>query len=241
MAYCFDYSGEDKDLLNRLIDNGKCLAEKVNPGAANNAIQSRSQQRVLNNCIAGVIAEYCWRHFLNDGNTVARVAETPFRDAASQIDLRIMKTDQSIEVRSSFPRNGIPFAICHPKKQFDIIGPYSNHYKPAEIQKDFYVRTLFHLTRMNGGSSAKMETETETILDTIYQPGFTVHLTGGADWKMMTDEAISLKKNLVADDETDIELLKQGTSYRVVPFSRALDTIEIYHRIKAICSDEIAI
>lgn len=232
----FNYTGGDKALIDALIQKGKDLASKVNSGAANDSFKSRPQQRILNNCIAGVMAEHCWKYYLNDNNTIIRVSETPYTDASAQIDLQILKSNQTIEVRSSFPRNGIPFAICHPDKEFDIIGPYSNNYKPGEIQKDFYLRALFHLRqvgtvkRYDGREYPKIE----TIFEKIYNPGFEVHLTGGADWAMMADNNISIKKSFIPEDEINLVRMQQATDFRVVPFHNALDTIEVYDRIKAI-------
>ncbi len=222
----FDASGNaaDCDLLRTLIEKGRQLSEKVHRGAANFAHLQRTTGRVHANCMAGILAEFGWKHFLNELGRVARVAETPFGEAAHQIDLLIPATGKTIEVRASFPRNGIPFALCHPHKCFDVIGPYSNHYKPGEPQKDFYVRTLFHLSA-DGGSGRPFE-------EVVRQPGFTIWLTGGATWEMMTDAACSREKTFIPEGEINPERLAGQSDYRVVPFHRALDTVEIFHHIK---------
>ncbi len=229
-------SAEDKPLLDSLIKKGIALAEKVNPGAANNAGKRREFERIKNNCIAGAIAEYCWKQYLNDNGLVIRVNETPYAEATNQIDLRITKVNKSIEVRSSFPRNGVPFALCHPKREFDVIGPYANEYKPGEIKKDFYVRTLFHLKKISGfkNASGVMIPMIEKIIEKIYQDGFEVFLTSGADWAMMCNDKIAKNKNFIPEDEISIDRLQTASIYRVVPFSNALDTAEIYGIIKSI-------
>jgi hypothetical protein len=168
------------------------------------------------------VAEYCWMHFLNDNGKNIRVSETKFQNASHQIDLQILKSSQTIEVRSSFPRASVKFALCHPEHQFDVIGPYKNSCKPDEVQKDFYVRTLF-----------RMDTPMSLLLK-IRQNGFKAHLTGGATWKMMTDPLIIKEKNFVPDDELSAERMETSSVYRVVPFSRALDTIQIYNLIAAV-------
>lgn len=224
VEYSFDYknSTNDKALLDELINNGLTLANKVNPGAANDSTRNRNFERIKNNCVAGLVAEFCWLHFLNDRDNVKRVAETSFESANNQIDLRILKNSKTIEVRSSFPRAQIPFVLCHPKYEFDVIGPYKNNYKPDEIQKDFYVRTLF-----------RMDNPLE-LLTKIKQDGFIANLTGGATWIMMTNNAIAKEKNFVPDDELLAERIETASTYRVVPFSNALDTLEIYQLIAAI-------
>ncbi|NWJ52071.1 MAG: hypothetical protein HXX14_14535 [Bacteroidetes bacterium] len=202
-VYTFNYETveQDKSLIDQIIADATTLANKVNPGAANNAYLQRSYDRILNNCIAGVLSEYLWRKYLNSVNE--KVCETECTDVSAQIDLQIISNKKKIEVRSSFPRNGIDFAICSPRYEFDIIGMYSNGYKPGEIQKN-----------------------NEKFIDKIKKNGFEAFLTGGGTWNMMIDNKISIEKSFVPDDEIDLQMEK--TSYRVIPFSRALDTRQIY-------------
>lgn len=207
------YSGntsEDKDLMDLLRTKAEELARQVNPGAANNSMHERSPERILADCIAGVVSEYFWKLYLNSEENV--VSETEFDDASRQIDLKVISNNKKIEVRSSFPRNGIEFAICHPSYEFDVIGPYSNNYKPGEIQKDYYVRTLFHLYNPTD------------IISMISADSFKVYLTGGATWDMMIDTDYSKNKTLLPDFGLGVI---QKASYRVVPFSKSKDTREI--------------
>jgi len=136
--------------------------------------------------------------------------------------LRILNQNKTIEVRSSFPRASIPFVLCHSKYQFDVIGPYKNNYKPDEIQKDFYVRTLF-----------RMDSPLD-LLTKIKQDDFVVNLTGGATWSMMVNNSIAKEKNFIPDDEFIAERTEIASTYRVVPFSNSLDTLEILNLIKAL-------
>ena len=180
VVYELNYSSEDKDLMDLLRTKAEELARQVNPGAANNSMHERSPERILADCIAGVVSEYFWKLYLNSEENV--VSETEFDDASRQIDLKVISNNKKIEVRSSFPRNGIEFAICHPSYEFDVIGPYSNNYKPGEIQKDYYVRTLFHLYNPTD------------IISMISADSFKVYLTGGATWDMMIDNDYSKNK-----------------------------------------------
>ncbi|MFA5935051.1 MAG: hypothetical protein WC827_04155 [Candidatus Paceibacterota bacterium] len=215
----FNYKSDKDDrlCLDELIKKGNELSINVNAGTANNATLSRNEYRIKTNCVAGVIAEYAWKKILNlDKETVS---ETPFEGANNQIDLKIISNSKKIEVRSSFPRNGIKFAICHPNYQFDVIGPYNNNYKPEEIQKDFYVRTLFPF-------------DSSLVLENLKLDGFEVYLTGGATWEMMTDNNISIIKDFIPDGEISNARLTTKSSYRVVPFSDSLDTLEILKLVK---------
>lgn len=208
--FVLEYSSEDKDLMDLLRTKAEELARQVNPGAANNSMHERSPERILADCIAGVVSEYFWKLYLNSEENV--VSETEFDDASRQIDLKVISNNKKIEVRSSFPRNGIEFAICHPSYEFDVIGPYSNNYKPGEIQKDYYVRTLFHLYNPTD------------IISMISADSFKVYLTGGATWDMMIDNDYSKNKTLLPDFGLGVI---QKASYRVVPFSKSKDTREI--------------
>lgn len=215
IGYQFDYTNaEDKTLLDDILECSRMLSEKVNSGAANDSTSSRSKDRLLANCIAGITSEYCWRHFFNYKTKC--VSTTKFESAANQIDLEIIANAKRIEVRSSFPRNGIEFSICHPEKEFDILGPYSNAYKPGEVHKDYYVRTLFHL-----------DSPTD-IIKKIKSQEFTVFLTGGATHDMMFNPSLSKDKDLIPEDTFGV---RERTTYRVVPFHNALDCREIYRLI----------
>jgi hypothetical protein len=209
---------EDKNLIDRIIDSGNRLAKQVNSAAANMSSNTRTSERIINNSVAGILAEYCWKKFINTRANDNIVDYTEFNRAATQIDLKTLKSNKLIEVRSSFPRNGLEFAICHPVFEFDILGPYSNQVKPAEIQKDFYTRTLFHIPKG------------KTFMELLTGENFKVYLTGGATWEMMIDNNVSKNKHLLPEDSIGASE-QQESLYRVVPFSKAKDTIEIYELI----------
>lgn len=233
IKYTFQYQSEkeDKRIISYFLQKGFQLAQKVNPKAANNGTQERKFTKIVNNCIAGLLAEGLWRHYLNQEKEL--VTATTMQDAKAQIDLKILANHKKIEVRSSFPRNGIPFAICHPTKQFDILGFYSNSYKPGEVQKDYYVRTLFHLgVKKYWKKDGREIPIMEKLVDKAKKDNFEVYLTGGATWQMMTNDQISLQKNLIPEDEFTLSRLKNKSLYRVVPFSQALDSVEVYELIK---------
>jgi len=210
----------DRFILQQLIKKGTFLANRVNPGAANDAGLKRDYNRILINSIAGLTAEYLWKAFLNLTNIDSLVIETEMEDVAQQIDLKTIENGLTIEVRSSFPRNGLSFAICHPEYQFDIIGPYSNGYKPNEVQKNFYARTLypFDFNQFN---------------DKVENDNFIVYLTGGATWKMFENEHITVKKTFIPEDEITIDRLNTKSEYLVIPFCDALDSIDLFKKIKS--------
>lgn len=235
IKYTFNYSTDESDklLLSNFIKKGEALAAKVNPGAANDGRQKRDATKIRQNCIAGLLAEYLWKDFLNRKKIT--VEETEMEAASTQIDLRVIANGKKIEVRSSFPRNGIDFAICHSTKEFDVLGFYSNDYKPGEIKKDYYLRTLFHLAveRYWEKDAQTRIPIVEKLEEKMKKDGFEVFLTGGADWKMMIDDTFSQEKHLIPEDEMSPSRLQSKSSYRVVPFSKALDTYDIFERINA--------
>jgi hypothetical protein len=222
----YTFNGESEPFDNKILTlieaEGLRLANAVNENAANASTTKRSKERKESNAIAGVLAEYCWKHFINANSLEIIVKETKYKQSASQIDLQTLKCNKTIEVRSSFPRNGIEFAICSCNHEFDILGPYKNNYKPDEIQKDFYLRTLFHVqTPIN-------------FLSLFKKDGFTAYLTGGATWDMMADDKIAIDKSLVPGDDLDNSEVE--SVFKVIPFSKALDCKEI---LKVIQQSEV--
>lgn len=83
VVYELNYSSEDKDLMDLLRTKAEELARQVNPGAANNSMHERSPERILADCIAGVVSEYFWKLYLNSEENV--VSETEFDDASRQM------------------------------------------------------------------------------------------------------------------------------------------------------------
>lgn len=215
VSYSLDYINDNNDrlLIDKLLHKAYLLSLRVNQGKANDSNRTRTSKLIEANCIAGVISEYFWMLYLNSEKKI--VQPTLFEGSASQIDLEIIDTKGKIEVRSSFPRNGVRFAICD-IHQFRIVGPYSNSYKIGEVQKDFYVGALFHLSNP------------EQIREKLTSGKFTFYLTGGATWDMMWDSHTSIVKDLIPDGSFEVQI---KTTYRVVPYSNALDAKEIKESI----------
>ena len=217
IEFCYETDARDKKLLDEIFNKGGELAIKVNPAAANHGNEARSKSTIFNNAAAGLLAEFAWKKYVNSKAGGKIVDYTEFVDAAKQIDLTTLIDGKLIEVRSSFPRNGIQFAICHQNYQFDILGPYSNTVKPGEVQKDIYVRALFHIPKG------------EHFINLAKKDKFKIYLTGGATWEMMTNDDISENKALLPEDSLVVQ--EEKSTYKVVPFSKALDSVEIYDLI----------
>ena len=213
IEYIFNYHDkEDKAFLDNCIDEGKELSNKVNPKSANLSTYSRSSNRVFTNSIAGILAEKLWIHFLNKMDI--NCESTIYNNPNNQIDIKIVKTNKTMEIRSSFPFKGLEFALCHPKYQFDVIGPYVNEYKPNEIKKDFYGRVLYPFS-------------VDLFYKKLKSNNLEVYLTGGATWTMMGNREISIKKDFVPQDIYSLELINKKSEYLVIPFSKSLDIKDI--------------
>lgn len=212
----------DKKLIDGLIAKGFALAGKVNPKAANKAAKDRDAIRVRENCVAGLTAEYLWQRYLNRKDKI--VIETTFSEAKAQVDLEIISNGKKIEVRSSFPYATMAYVLCHGEKEFDVLGSYANSYKAGEIEKDFYVRTLFRVKKLPDGNR-------ESFIERLKQDEYEAYLTGGATWAMMIDDEVSKSKSLKNREALLIEESEEQTDYRVVPFSKALDTPEMYEAV----------
>ncbi len=86
------------------------------------------------------------------------------------------------------------------------------------------MRTLFRLAKFKDRSR-------ESFLEKIKQDGYEAYLTGGATWEMMLDDEIAKDKDFIPEDAISVEENNERTTYRVVPFSKALDTIEVWELI----------
>lgn len=177
------------------------LAKQVNPHKANDSISSRDKERLTLDALGGILAEYGWFYYIkrNFGDIVSF---TEFKSSIGQIDL-LLNNGKTIEVRSSFPRNGIKFAICNERYNFKNICKYHNLYKPDEMDKDFFACVLFE-TQKNQMSNAD-----EIIF----------YLIGGSTRKMMLDDTIAYIDDLVAEDD----FVQQKTYYKVIKLYDALD------------------
>lgn len=142
-----DFSEKDREELKK---EALFLSNNVNNRAANSG-DYRSAENLLNDAIAGLLAEYATMYLINSfdlGNAFRPKSNSSY----NQVDIICEKEQETytIEVRSSFVRNGIEFALYHVNKKtklpyFDILGPYyQESYKPNyEEIRDFYSRVLF--------------------------------------------------------------------------------------------------
>jgi len=198
------------DEYNKCIAKAHELAELVNTAAANNAELSRLPKRRANDAIMGVLAEEGWLQFIN--SRFSKIASyTPFDDPHAQIDIQLNK-GQMIEIRSSFVKNGVKFAICNGRYNFKNIGPYSNTVKPGEVQKNLYLAVLFN-----------------TPKDELLQ-GDRINFTliGGSTWQMMV--------NIGYDDplEPKDALVPIKSRYRVIQMKDVLDVEQVINNIASL-------
>lgn len=176
------------------------LALAVNPLRANDALNVRGRETLIRDALGGVLAEYGWLDFIN--RVYGDIASfTVFNGANGQIDI-LLNNKKTIEVRSSFPRNGIKFAICHDKYNFRNICKYENFYKPSEVNKDFFASVLFETQKIN----------LLTAKPIIF------YLIGGSTREMM-ESPICYNADLLADDD----LTQARTTYKVIDLKNALD------------------
>ena len=116
---------EDQYLLVDMLGQAEELARQVTKKSANDASNTRSQERLIRNALAGLISECAWRLAINGLTKKETLQSTKFDHSYDQIDL-VSADNKTIEVRSSFPRKGLAFALCNPTYEFDVIGPYIN-------------------------------------------------------------------------------------------------------------------
>ena len=208
IAQCEVQKGNEDYLI--WLQRAKTLASRVNKAAANTSTEERNEDRLILDAFGGVLAEEGWINLINHHfGVITRSA--PFISAAQQIDIELEQGER-IEIRSSFPRNGVKFAICNSRSNFKNIGPYSNTVKPGEIQKHLYLGVLF-------------DTSKSSLLD---EKTIKFSLVGGSTWKMMAQEG--LNGNLMPDGSAG----EVDTNYRYIPWNAALDVLGVRKAIEAL-------
>lgn len=224
ISFCCKSSMFDNEMIKTFETKANELAKRVNSYKANESFAKRDDITLLANNFIGIISEYAWKYFINLTTIDTTVMETEMTDISSQIDLIHLKTKKTIEVRSSFVTNGINFAIFH-EKGFDIIGPYMNGVKLAEIEKDFYLRTLFHY------DNKKISSFINEVKNSDYRNPFNIYLVGGATKEMMNDEMLYITKPMKTGQTIEEGIPQEATHYKAIPIIKALDTLKIRKEI----------
>jgi hypothetical protein len=205
IVQCVIENGSEE--FNNLQRKANDLANLVNDYAANNSTFNRLPKRKAIDAFGGVLAEEGWMQFINS-QFGAIAFPTQLEDINEQIDIQLLNGEK-LEVRSSFPRNGVKFGICNNKFNFKNIGPYSNTVKPGEVQKEFYLAVLFDTQKRD--------------LFTVDEISFS--LIGGSTWDMMMQ--IGYDDPLKPLDD----LIPIESTYRVIQLQAALDAIQIIVKI----------
>lgn len=205
-----------KDIQKR----AEAIEKKLNAGQANSS-EKRDPLTVKIDNLSGVIAEYACDTILRRYVGNNKVEKPSSESSKNQIDIVLAEGRKTIEVRSSCVKNGIDFALfATPNAEgggqyFDVIGPYSNGYKPGETEKDFYMRVLYCC-------------EKKDFLKLLDKPTLRLYITGGATKEMMNDSDIYQIKHLIpAGGEVEIE-----SDYRVIPLGKSLDIDDFMAAIK---------
>jgi hypothetical protein len=214
----------DTSMIKTFETKAKELAKRVNSYKANESSNKRDDITLLANNFIGIISEYAWKYFINLTTIDTILMETEMTDVSNQIDLIHLKTKKTIEVRSSFVTNGIDFAIFH-EKGFDIIGPYMNGVKPAENEKDFYLRTLFHY------DNKKINSFIQDVKNSDDKNPFKIYLVGGATKEMMNDKILYITKPMKIGQTIEEDIPKGATHYKAIPIIKAMDTLQIRKEI----------
>lgn len=219
----YESNADDRKLLESLIGDGKKLAVQVNPTLARDASRRRDYHTTELNCIAGIIAEYCWRYWLNSEakrlDLKVSAKSNVFQSIDKHVDISIIypdNTSETVEVRSSFPYTGLQNGVC---RVFDIIGWYVNPVKTKEIRKKYYVRVLYPF-------------RSRLLMTRLGTDPFSVYLTGGATRSLLEQSPHSRDKNFIPYDDIDSMFSSQLGNYKVIePIVNSYDTLEITKHI----------
>lgn len=218
VRYRFDYTNDDRDILESLKEEGQKLASSSDGRMARDSARGRSTETQNVDGISGILAEWVWIDCLSRtvdelGLDVEVIQDDSWDDPQAQVDITVERANGEavdVEVRSSFPYTGAKKAICD---YFDIIGWYNNEVKEREIRKDYYVRVLFPFDKSD-------------FWEKFESDSFDVYLSGGAPRAMLEDSPYAEDKPFIPhwDDSSSGQ---QGT-YRVIsPIVNAMDMSEI--------------
>lgn len=100
--------------------------------------------------------------------------------------------------------------MCFKNYIFDVLGGYVNEYKCVKLEKDYYVRVLYPFPQ-------------NSFKDYYDKNIVEVYRTCGATMSMMNDKTLYKEKSLKPDDS----FVEKESTYRVIPFDKSLDTLQI--------------
>lgn len=207
--------------MERVSKKAQEIMPNLNRGQANTSLR-RSDRTVEIDNYSGIIAEFACTEILNWRYGEDKIIKPENNISFNQIDIRLFNK-KTIEVRSSCVRNGLDFALFAQDKKnpgsqyFDVIGPYSNGYKPGEVQKDYYMRVLYE---------CRKEDFMELLEDE--NPYIRLYITGGATMKMMEDAACYQIKHLLPEGGQ----VRTESDYRVIPLAKSLDIKEFFRTLE---------
>lgn len=160
-----------------------------------------------------MIAEFaCYEVLKYELKNNKAVEKPSSKSSINQIDIRLADSKKTIEVRSSCAKNGIDFALfAKPKGEteeqyFDVIGPYTNDYKPAEVLKDYYMRVIYCFAKKDFHKK-------------INEKKLQLYITGGTTREIMNNPDIRQLKHLKPEGGE----VKVESDYYVVPLGKSLD------------------
>lgn len=174
--------------MKRITTYAETIIGSLNRGQANTSKRRNISTVEIDN-LSGLIAENACDTILRWQFGDSNIIKPPSDSSMNQIDIQLA-TGKTIEVRSSCVRNGIDFALFAKdakngnKQYFDVIGPYSNEYKPIEHLKDYYMRVLYWC-------------EKKYFMNLLEKPALQLFITGGATKAMMQNPDYYQNKHLL--------------------------------------------
>lgn len=145
-----DFTEDEKKEIYREAD---ILYKNANNTGANTGLARESENKYID-ALSGIIAEFATTKFFNEFLNSNWNAHRPIvTTTLNQVDisLKYKEIPYKVEVRSSFVRNGITFALYalnyYKKTHFDVLGTYRQkvHKSNFESTKDLFMRVLFDI------------------------------------------------------------------------------------------------
>ena len=222
----FKWSNFSEFEKKQILTETDILYKETNSLSANTGL-IRSPEKKYIDSLSGIMAEFATTKFFNDFLNENWSAIRPiFESSKNQIDIALNYKEEiyNVEVRSSFVKNGINFALYATNNQgktyFDVLGTYKqNSYKSNfESVKDLFIRVLFDISDENFEQFYKKR---HVFIDKYINKDEPFYVIGGMSGKSIIKKGY--KKTLVKKDLSSYSSnIKEG-EYNVAEISNIYD------------------
>lgn len=227
-----DFSESEQESI---LAEAQVLYESANPTGANTGLHRLNHKKYIDS-LSGVMAEFATTKFFH--KYLGLEAQRPVVTTThNQIDISFEYKGKTytVEVRSSFVQNGIPFALYgfnykNQKTFFDVLGPYKqeNHKQDFESVKDLFIRVLFDIKDQSTDgfqNDRKFYTDRNYFIEKYLRNDAPFYIIGGmSGYKIMQE---NYTKSLTPRDLAQYSSSIKAGEYHVAQISN-IDDIQFF-------------